>query len=154
MGTFVVVEGETDYARQCFSQYHMLTDESSQYAALYRPIHMIGLELGYSIASAACRKESTGQPNCFSSDVVAIAKRNLRAGEVLDGEGGYMVWGKQLPAQKSLADGLLPLGLAADVQIVNDVAAGARLTWSDVVIDNTSLAVKTRREMETMFAKN
>ncbi len=154
MGTYVVIEGENEYVRQCFSQYHMLPDATSRYAALYRPTHMIGLELGVSIASAVCRNEPTGQPTCFNSDVVATAKRNLRAGEVLDGEGGYMVWGKQLPAEKSLAGNFLPLGLAADVKLVNDVAAGTQLTWSDVKIDNTCLAVNTRRKMEAMFSKN
>ena len=59
---------------------------------------MIGLELGISVASAALRAEPTGSPTGFRSDVIACAKRPLKAGEVLDGEGGYMVWGKQAPA--------------------------------------------------------
>ncbi len=53
LGTYVVFEGETDYARRCFKEYAMLPDRSGKYAALYRPIHMIGLELGISVAS--CR---------------------------------------------------------------------------------------------------
>ena len=44
--------------------------------------------------------------------VAAVAKRNLRAGEMLDGEGGYTVWGRLMPAAKSLATGALPIGLA------------------------------------------
>ena len=51
LGTYVVFEGETDYARRCFKEYAMLPDKSGSYAALYRPIHMIGLELGISVAS-------------------------------------------------------------------------------------------------------
>ena len=115
LGTYVVFEGESDYARRCFKEYAMLPDSSGRYAALYRPIHMIGLELGVSVASAALRKEPTGAPTGFRSDVVATAKRALRRGEVLDGEGGFCVWGKQAPAERSLAEGLLPLGLAHEV---------------------------------------
>ncbi len=151
MGTFVVIEGETDYAQECFRQYHMLQDKSGQFAALYRPTHMIGLELGISVASAALRNEPTGAPMCFNSDVVATAKRPLKAGEILDGEGGYMVWGKQMPAATSLQLGGLPLGLAQGVKVTRDISEGARLTWSDVEIDEADNAVKVRREMEAAF---
>ena len=152
MGTYVVIEGATEYARRCFRQYHMLPDQSGRYAALYRPIHMIGMELGISVASAACRNEPTGVPVCFNSDVVATAKRELRAGEVLDGEGGYMVWGRQMPAADSLAVNALPLGLATGVRLKRDVPAGERLSWGDAEIDDDSQAVKLRLEMEAGFA--
>ena len=102
LGTYVVIEGETDYARRCFAEYAMLPDKTGHYAALYRPIHMIGLELGISVASAALRREPTGAPTGFRSDVVATAKRKLKKGEMLDGEGGFCVWGKQTPADASL----------------------------------------------------
>jgi predicted homoserine dehydrogenase-like protein len=153
LGTYVVFEGETDYARRCFSEYAMLPDQSGRYAALYRPIHMIGLELGISIASAALRKEPTGAPTGFRSDVVATAKRHLKKGEVLDGEGGFCVWGKQTPAARSLAEGYLPLGLAQNVALKRDIGEGERLKWSDVIFDPNDLAVRTRREMEAAFAK-
>src|SRR5207244_3142212 len=81
LGTYVVIDAESDYTRECFREYHMLPDRSGRYAALYRPIHMIGLELGVSVASAALRKEPTGAPSAWRSDVVAVAKRVLRAGE-------------------------------------------------------------------------
>ncbi|WP_306026902.1 NAD(P)H-dependent oxidoreductase [Stappia sp. MMSF_3263] len=151
MGTFVVIEGETDYARQCFREYHMLEDESGRFAALYRPTHMIGMELGLSVASAVLRKEPTGAPRGFVADVVATAKRDLKAGEMLDGEGGATVWGKQQPAEASVRAGLLPLGLATHVKLVRDVAEGAMLAWDDVAIDTTQTAVRIRREMEEAF---
>ena len=131
----------------------MLQDKTGQYAALYRPIHMIGLELGISVASAALRKEATGSPFCFNSDVVATAKRDLKPGEMLDGEGGFCVWGKQTPASASLEHGYLPLGLSHNVKLKNPIAAGERLKWSDVEIDETDVAVQTRREMEAAFAR-
>jgi predicted homoserine dehydrogenase-like protein len=152
MGTYVVIESESRYARQCLTEYHCLPDQSGRYAALYRPTHMIGLELGISVASVALRREPTGAPVCFNSDVVATAKRPLKKGEVLDGEGGFCVWGKQTPAAISLEQGCLPLGLAGNVKLLRDVAEGARLIWSDVAIDPESAAVKARREMEAIFS--
>ncbi|MGL5115180.1 MAG: NAD(P)H-dependent oxidoreductase [Beijerinckiaceae bacterium] len=152
MGTYVVIESDSAYSQECFREYAMLPDNSGKYACLYRPTHMIGLELGLSVASAALRKEPTGAPVCFNSDVVATAKRDLRPGEMLDGEGGFCVWGKQTPAKTSLTEGYLPLGLAHKVKLKNPVAAGARLKWSDVDYDPQDAAVRFRREMETAFS--
>ncbi|WP_315836548.1 NAD(P)H-dependent oxidoreductase [Bradyrhizobium prioriisuperbiae] len=151
MGTYVVFETDSAYSEECFREYSMLQDKSGKYASLYRPIHMIGLELGISVASAALRKEATGAPITFNSDVVATAKRKLKAGEMLDGEGGFCVWGKQTPADASLRQGYLPLGLAHQVKLKNDIAEGQRLRWADVDYDPDNFAVRVRREMEAAF---
>jgi predicted homoserine dehydrogenase-like protein len=153
LGTYVVIEGESDYARRCFKEYQMLPDRSGRYAALYRPIHMIGLELGVSVASAALRNEPTGSPTGWRSDVAATAKRALRQGEVLDGEGGFCVFGKQVAAERSLAEGFLPLGLAHSVRLKRDVAEGEPLKWFDVAYDAADEAVRVRREMEEAFGQ-
>jgi len=153
LGTYVVFEGDTEYARRCFKEYAMLPDRTGKYAALYRPIHMIGLELGISVASAALRNEATGAPNGFRSDVVATAKRALKVGEMLDGEGGFCVWGRQTPADVSLERELLPLGLAHGVKLKRDIAEGQALRWSDVAYDPNDPAVKIRREMEAAFGR-
>jgi predicted homoserine dehydrogenase-like protein len=153
MGTYVVFEGETEYARRCFREYHLLPDKSGKYAALYRPVHMIGLELGISVASAALRKEPTGVPTGFRSDVVATAKRNLKAGEILDGEGGFCVWGRQTPADVSLDRNFLPLGLAHGVKLKRDIIEGQAIGWADVEYDANDPAVAFRREMETAFGR-
>jgi len=153
LGTYVVFEGETDYARRCFREYAMLSDRSGKYAALYRPIHMIGLEFGISVASAALRGEPTGAPTGFRSDVVATAKKPLKAGEVLDGEGGFCVWGRQTPAEVSLENGLLPLGLAHNVRLRRDIGEGEAVKWADVDYDANDTAVKVRREMEAAFGR-
>jgi predicted homoserine dehydrogenase-like protein len=130
-----------------------MPDKSGRYAALYRPIHMIGLELGISVASAALRREPTGAPTGFRSDVVATAKRDLKQGELLDGEGGFCVWGKQTPAERSLEQGYLPLGLAQNVRLKRDVKEGERLKWSDVEYNPQDTAVRVRREMEAAFGR-
>ena len=80
-------------------------------------------------------------------------KRPLKKGEVLDGEGGYCVWGKQVPADASLAKGYLPLGLASHVTLKRDIAEGGLVRWEDVDYDATDAAVRVRREMEAAFAR-
>jgi len=149
-GVYVVFEAPNDYAAQCFRQYGLRTDASGRYAAMYKPYHLIGLELNISVLSAALRGEPTGQPRGFRGDVVAVAKRALRAGETLDGEGGYTVWGKLLPAKTSLRGGALPIGLAHGVKLVRDVPDGAMLRYDDVVAIHGA-APQARREMEERF---
>jgi predicted homoserine dehydrogenase-like protein len=152
-GVYAVLEAPNDYARDCFRQYGLKTDTSGRYAAVYKPYHLIGLELNISVLSAALRKEPTGQAQGFRGDVACVAKRNLRAGEMLDGEGGYTVWGKLLPAEASLRAGALPIGLAHRVKLKNDIAHGGLVRWSDVEVDAASDAVKTRKAMEAAFAR-
>ncbi|MCM0021401.1 MAG: flagellar biosynthesis protein FlgA [Tagaea sp.] len=152
-GVYVVVEAGHDYVRHCAQEYCMLPDETFEHMALYRPIHMIGLEIGISVASAALRNEPTGAPLAFHADVAATAKRALKAGETLDGEGGYCVWGKQVPARRSLAEGFLPLGLASHVTLLRDIPEGGLVRWDDVTYDAADPAVKFRREMEAAFGR-
>ncbi|MGC2810915.1 MAG: Gfo/Idh/MocA family oxidoreductase [Bradyrhizobium sp.] len=150
-GVYVVLEAPNDYAADCFRQYGLRTDASGRYAAMYKPYHLIGLELNISILSAALRGEPTGQPHDFRGDVASVAKRDLRAGEMLDGEGGYTVWGKLMPAAASLAAGALPIGLAHRVKLKNDVAHGTAVRWSDVEVDADNETIRTRRAMEAKF---
>jgi predicted homoserine dehydrogenase-like protein len=152
-GVYVVLEAPNDYAADCFKQYGLKTDSSGRYAAMYKPYHLIGLELNISVLSAALRREPTGAPHGFRGDVAAIAKRHLRAGEMLDGEGGYTVWGKLMPAAASLQAGALPIGLAHGVKLKHDIAHGAVVRWSDAEIDAGNDAVKARRAMEARFGK-
>jgi predicted homoserine dehydrogenase-like protein len=144
------VAGE-DYVRRCFAQYGFSTDPSGRYAAMYKPFHAIGLELGISVASVGLRREATGAAIAWHGDVVATAKRALKAGEVLDGEGGYTVYGKLMPAADSVRLGGLPLGLAHGVKLVRPVAAHEAVHWVDVTVDPATDAVRFRREMEAAF---
>ena len=147
-GVYVVVEAPNQYTASCFSQYGLSSNEAGGYAAHYKPFHLIGLELGISILSAVLRGEATGCPDCFAGDVVAVAKRDLRSGEVLDGEGGYTVWGRLMTAAGSVASNGLPIGLAHGVRLLTDVPEGRSLSWSDVEIDPNLEAVHLRRAME------
>ena len=151
MGVWVTVEAETDYIKNCFEEYNAHTDPSGRYFTLYKRWHLIGLEVGMSVASVALRKEATGVAHCWNADVVATAKRDLKPGEILDGEGGYTVWGKLLPASKSVAMGGLPLGLAHDIKLIRPVKKGQSLCWDDVAVDTSTHAYKIRQELETKF---
>jgi predicted homoserine dehydrogenase-like protein len=151
-GVFVVFEGETEYIRNCFKEYMVRTDPSGRYACLYKRWHLIGLELGISVASVGLRGEPTGAATCFNADVVATAKRDLKPGDILDGEGGYCVWGKLFQAGKSLALGGLPLGLAHNLKLLRAVSKGQSLTWADVAVDERLPAYTARREMEALYS--
>jgi len=151
-GVYVVIEAPNDYAAACFRQYGMNTDASGRYSAMYKPFHLIGLELNVSILCAALNGRPTGATRGFAGDVAATAKRDLAAGERLDGEGGYTVYGKLLPAATSLARGTLPIGLAHGVTLKSPVPAGECVRWCDVAFDAGIEAVEARREMERRFA--
>ena len=150
-GVYVVIEAPSDYVRDCFLQYGLRTDASGRFAAMYKPYHLIGLELGHSVASVALRREATGATEAWRGDVVATAKRALRTGEKLDGEGGYTAYGKLVPAARSLALGALPIGLAHGVTLLRDVSEGEIVRWEDVRYDDSQEAVRVRREMEQHF---
>jgi len=150
-GVWVVFEGESEYVRRCFTEYGVKTDPSGRYACLYKRWHLIGLEVGISVASIGVRGEATGCATGWRADAVAVAKRDLKPGEVLDGEGGYTVAGQLRPAETSYAQGLLPLGLAHGWKVLKPIAQGTPLRWTDVAVDEQQHAVRLRREMERAF---
>jgi predicted homoserine dehydrogenase-like protein len=151
-GVWVVFQGETDYIRRCFEEYGVKTDPSGRYACMYKRWHLIGLEVGISVASVGLRREPTGCATGWRADAIAISKKNLKTGEVLDGEGGHAVVGRLMPAADSLSQGCLPLGLAHGWKLVRNVSAGQAVKWTDVAIDTNSTAVRVRREMESSLA--
>lgn len=152
-GVYVVIRAPDDYQRACFAQYGMRTDDSGWYAAQSKPYHLIGLELGFSVASIICRGEPTGSTRTWAGDVLATAKRALKAGETLDGEGGFMVYGRLLPARTSIAVRGLPVGLAHGLVLKRDVEKDQRLSWDDVEWSLEREAVRVRREMEEVFRR-
>jgi predicted homoserine dehydrogenase-like protein len=152
-GVYVTFTTENRYSAKCFREYGVVTDDSGRYTALYRPAHLIGLELGISVASAALRNEPTGAARGFAGDVAATAKRDLLPGETLDGEGGFTVYGSLLPARRSVASGRLPIGIAHGVKVNKPIAAGETIAWGDVAYDGQDETVKFRREMEAAFKK-
>jgi predicted homoserine dehydrogenase-like protein len=150
-GVFVVIEAPTPYAAACFRQYGMPTDPSGRFAALWRPFHLIGMELGISVASAVLRGEPTGCPEAFRADAVAVAKRDLAPGETLDGEGGFTVWGRCWPAARSVRLGALPIGLAHGLATTRAIAGGNVITAADVTAPPESDALRLRAETAALL---
>jgi predicted homoserine dehydrogenase-like protein len=152
-GVWVVLEADTEYLKNCFEEYKVVTDPSGKYMTLYKRWHMIGLELAVSVASVAIRAEATGAAICFNADCAAVAKRDIAVGEILDGEGGYTVSGGLRPAVSSVRQGNVPLGLAHNVPLIRPVKAGATITWDDINIDRTTDAYRLRTQMEEQLLK-
>jgi predicted homoserine dehydrogenase-like protein len=150
-GVYCVFEAPNDYSAACFAQYGMNTDDSGRYSAMYKPFHLIGLELNISILSAALREQPTGAPICFNGDVVAVAKRNIQDGEILDGEGGYCVWGRLMPSAASVKAQALPIGLASDVTVTQPIKQGQLITTDDISTDTTTQAWQVRNKMLEQF---
>jgi predicted homoserine dehydrogenase-like protein len=151
-GVYCVFEAPNDYSAACFSQYGMNTDDSGRYSAMYKPFHLIGLELNISIISAALRSQPTGAPICFNGDVVAVAKRDIKPGEILDGEGGYTVWGKLMPSDASVTARAVPIGLASEVTVTRPIKQGQVITLNDIDADTTAQAWQVRNKMLERFA--
>ncbi len=147
-GVFVTFKAHNEYARACFAQYGLQTDPSGWYGSLWRPFHMIGLETSVSVLSAVLRGEPTGSSRAFRGDAVATAKRDLRPGDRLDGEGGFTVWANAIPAQRSLRVGALPIGLAGGARMKRAVARDAIVRFEDVEILSDLDVVSLRQEME------
>ncbi len=148
MGVWVCVRAATEYQRRCFEEYKVRTDESGRYIAAYKRWHLIGLELGMSVANVGLRGEATGTARAFRADVVAVAKKDLAKGEILDGEGGFCVAGQLRPSAASLDMRALPLGLSGQIRLVRPVSADTILTYEDVELDESLTAVRLRRELE------
>ena len=153
-GVYAVLEAPNDYAASCFKQYGMNTDDTGKYSAMYKPFHLIGMELNISVFSAALLKQATGQTKKFTGDVVSTTKKNLKKSEILDGEGGATVWGKLIPSKLSLSMEALPIGLAHGIKLKNEIEENKIITWNDVDFSSNDPAISYRRKMEKDFKKS
>ena len=131
-GVFVVITSDSSYLRGCLKEYGVAMDPSGRYAVMYRPYHLVGMEAPVSIARAFLYGEPTGAPDGHVGEVVAAAKRRLKPGDVLDGEGGYTVYGVLVEASQAAADRLLPIGLCHGAKVVRAVEDGKMLGYADV----------------------
>ena len=145
-GVWVTIEGDNDYIRNCFDEYKVVTDTTGRYMSLYKKWHLIGLELGISVASVGLRAEPTGAAIYFNADVPAIAKVDLKAGSILDGEGGFTIYGGVRPARLSVAQNYLPLGLAKHAKLIKPVKRDQPIGYDDVEIDTNSSAYMMRKK--------
>lgn len=153
-GMFVTFKAPHTYTRDCFEQYGLLTDKSGWYGSMWRPFHLIGLETSVSVLSVLLRGEPTGTPKEFRGDAVATAKTDLKAGEYLDGEGGYTAWAKAIPASISTEIDALPMGLAHHVKLKSDIKRDQVVKMSDVeFVDDLDVVELRREQVRTMGPK-
>ena len=151
-GMFVTFRAPDEYTRACFKQYGLLTDKSGWYGSMWRPFHLIGLETSVSVLSAVLRGEPTGSSKEYRGDAVATAKTDLKAGDMLDGEGGFAVWAKAIPARISQDVDALPIGLAHNVKLKRPVAKDQVVRMSDVELVNDLDVVDLRKEQVSAMA--
>ena len=149
----MVFEVPDEFIKRSLEEFGIKLDPSGRYAAMYRPYHLVGLELSVSVLRVGLLGRPTGSSTYFVGDVVARAKRSLSAGEILDGEGGYTVYGTLRPAKEAVENDELPIGLAMGMRLKRSVNEGEIILWSDVEYDEGNFVIDLRREMEAKFAK-
>jgi predicted homoserine dehydrogenase-like protein len=156
-GTYCVFKARSSYANarmMDFSREHrIITDSSGKYSIIYRPTHLIGLELGISVASVGLLGVPTGSPSSLVADVATVAKRDLKPGEILDGEGGYTVYGKLVPAEQSVNNRYLPMGLSSGTELKKAIAKDAIVTYDDVAVDQSRFSYQLRRIIEEEYTR-
>ena len=144
-GVYIVIKAQNQYVKNCFKDYGMVTDASGSYSAIWRPYHYIGLELAQSIYSIALDQKATGQIVNYNADVAAYAKKDLKAGDRLDGEGGFCARGKLITSKKSKDEKILPLGLTDGAIVKKDINKDQSIRLNDVELNLPEDVVKARQ---------
>ncbi len=122
------------------------------YWALYRPYHLANIETPVSVAQAVLYKQATLAPQGPPvAETTAVAKRDLRVGEILDGLGGTMVYGNIERADVAKEARILPLGLSERARVRHEIARGQTLTYDDVELDERSFIVHARRLQDLLI---
>ena len=147
-GVYIVIKAQNNYVKNCFKEYGMVTDNSGEYSAIWRPYHYVGLELAQSIYSIALDKKPTGYTKFFNADVVSVAKKDLASGEILDGEGGFASRGRLVASKDSIEGKFLPLGLSDGAKIKKSIKKDEFIKIDDVEI-NWKQEVLKAREYQT-----
>jgi predicted homoserine dehydrogenase-like protein len=143
-GVYIVIKAQNQYVKNCFSDYGMVTDSSGTYSAIWRPYHYIGLELAQSIYSIVLDHKATGYTKYYNADVGAYAKKDLKVGEVLDGEGGFCARGKLVTSKKSKLEEILPLGLSDGAIIKKNIKKDNIISLNDVELNLPDEVMKAR----------
>lgn len=152
-GVYAVLEAPDGFAADSLETYGeiigMVIGKRSRHLVIYRPQHFVGHEVAIGVARMMLYHETVGHPVGHFCDVVAVAKKRLPAGTMLDGEGGYCVAGILERAEIARAEQLLPIGLVGGAEMVREVREGAALTRADVRLRDSFLS-RLRREQEEL----
>lgn len=150
-GMYAVVEAPDNQAAESLATYGaiigMIIGQRSRHLMIYRPQHFVGHEVPIGIARMMLLGETVGQPLHHSCDVVCVAKKTLRAGTTLDGEGGYCVAGLLERAETARSENLVPIGLTGRALVTREIKAGELVTYDNVQLRET-LALQLRRELD------
>jgi predicted homoserine dehydrogenase-like protein len=148
-GVFVIGHQDHPVQRAYLDLYKL---GEGPFYVFYRPYHLCHFEVPSTIARAVDFGDATVAPlGGPVVDVVATAKRDLRAGEVLDGIGWYMTYGLAENAEIVTAEHLLPMGLAEGARLLDDVPQDQVLTYADVALPAGRLCDGLRAEQTALF---
>ena len=143
-GVYIVLKAKNEYVKNCFKDYGMVTDSSGNYSAIWRPYHYIGLELAQSIYSIALDNRATGFSKNYNAEVASIAKKDLKKGEKLDGEGGFCARGRLITSEKSKKEKILPLGLTDNALLKKDINKDDIIKIDDVELNLPKEVIEAR----------
>ncbi len=143
-GVYIVIKAQNEYVKNCFKDYGMVTDSSGSYSAIWRPYHYIGLELAQSIYSISLDNKATGHTKNFNAEVASIAKKDLKIGEKLDGEGGYCARGRLISSSNSKKNRNLPLGLTDNAIMKKEVLKDEFISIDDVELNLQKEIIEAR----------
>jgi predicted homoserine dehydrogenase-like protein len=143
-GVYIVIKAKNEYVKNCFKDYGMVTDSSGNYSAIWRPYHYIGLELAQSIYSIVLDNKATGFTKNYNADVASYAKKDLKIGERLDGEGGFCARGRLITSQTSKDEKILPLGLTDNAIIKRDIKKDDIIKLDDVELNLPKEVIEAR----------
>lgn len=148
-GVFVTVSTENEEIAYQM-QYHSMGP--GPLWTLYRPYHLCNLETPLSVAKLIIDGETTIVPKGgLVSECITVAKKDLKAGEIIDGIGGYTTYGSIATKEESDAKGYIPYGLVTKgAKMLKDAKKGQLLTLDMVELDTSTLIYKLRREQDAM----
>ncbi len=150
-GVFAIV---TTHNKELQKEMRYLSMGDGPNYLIYRPYHLCSMEVPRTIAHMMMYGQATITPleGAPFTDVVAVAKKDMQAGEMLDGIGGYTVYGSIMAYADAKLQNALPVGIVnSRTQLTRDVKKGEFLSYSDVILDSSSPLVNLRKEQDEMF---
>lgn len=150
-GAFVIGYNDQPVLREYMSYFKM--GDGPLYV-FYTPYHLPHLQLPLTVARAVLFKDATltplGAPVC---DALTLAKRDLKAGEVLDGMGGFTCYGEIDSYELCAAENYLPMALSVDCRLTRDIRKDEPVRYDDVVLPVERTCDELRAEQTAHFAQ-
>lgn len=148
-GVFLIIRTDAERLRAGLVQRDM---GDGPYYQLFRPYHLCSIEVPLTVAQIALYGESSGHPRGpLVSECFAVAKRDLKRGERLDGIGGYCYRGSIDNADVAWREGLLPLGIAQGCVVKKDVVKDTAISYDMVDIVDDSILLDLRRQQDSLY---